>query len=98
MTDTQYGDRALGGSVKINDDVNAGDAYYKLMNLRHFGLGDLSSGLGQVSQIGGQVAVIANQVAPGSHKVEKAQQAFGLAGQIGDMAGQFSGKRIILLI
>ena len=54
VTDIQYGDRALGGSVKINDDVNAGVAYYKLMNLQG-GLAnldffsDLSTGLGAAS-------------------------------------------------
>ena len=49
VTDIQYGDRALGGSVHVTDDVNAGTAYYKLMNLKGLSLGDLSSGLGAVS-------------------------------------------------
>ena len=103
VTDIQYGDRALAGSVKINDDVNAGTAYYKLMNLQgglqnlHF-LGDLSTGFGAASKLGGQVTGIAEQVAPGHRETGQAKQVFGLAGQIGDIAGQLSGQRIILLI
>ena len=30
MTDIQFGDRALGGHVQIEDDVNTGNAFYKL--------------------------------------------------------------------
>ena len=87
VTDMQYGDRALGGMVHVNDDVNAGESYYRLQNLGF--LGDLSTGLGGISQVGGQVVGIADQVAPG--KTGKAQQYLGIAGQIGGLAGQFGG-------
>ena len=35
VTDIQNGDRALGGSVKVVDDINAAVANYKLMNLQN---------------------------------------------------------------
>ena len=42
VTDAQYGDRALGSSVKIFDDANAGAAYYKLLNLNQVQLQNLN--------------------------------------------------------
>ena len=42
VTDIQYGDRALGGSVRISDDVNTGQAYYKLINLNQLELQNLN--------------------------------------------------------
>ena len=51
LTDVQVGDRAYGGKIQIQNDVNAGTAYYGLQNLNFFG--DLSTGLGAVSDLGG---------------------------------------------
>ena len=42
VTDVQYGDRALGGSFKVSDDVDAGYAYKNLINLDQIHLQNLN--------------------------------------------------------
>ena len=63
-TKIQNGDRVLGGSNLIKDDLNAGTAYYKLnlQNLDFFG--DVSKELGEYSKAGHEVIGAYNTAKP----------------------------------